>query len=231
VSDEILNPNRNPISIFLSKEDYLTKRVADEIKNNLGPDVLKTFLGQCKEVSPGGLALWMQDEFMNGLAFWAIGKMGQNVTKYVDNGCENFLALFRMALMLAASPMAALDSAWFLFPLLSPKRPVHPAKWIEARNLYTDILGPIEVIKKKKWRNPAALFLTLKGKLPGITDSDAKKWAGLKASDIALKYVCKTFKLPVDIEALQKYFRHFDSPHEHLTFVSRDIRKQREQYR
>jgi hypothetical protein len=222
---------KDPVSIFLDKEAYLTERLKAEIQSTLGPSAVREFLDECKEANPEGLALWLQEEFMNGLAVWAIGKMGDHVAKYVDEGCENFLSLYRVALMVGYSPLKALEEAWFLFPLRRNKQQVHPARWFDAWVLYSDIRGPLEDIKNKRWRNHSSLKMALKEKLPGITTSQAEKWAPLKASDIALKYVCYKFRLPVDIEAVQKYFRHFDTLQEHTTLLSKEIRKQRAQYR
>lgn len=102
----------------------------------------------------------------------------------------------------------AFEKAEFFIPSRPARRIVHHKEWPTLWREYVKIVYRLESIEKKKWHNPAARKLTFKDKLPGLTDGEIEKLLRFrKATDRAIAYVKIKYKLPVDIEALKKYFR------------------------
>lgn len=181
----------------------------------------------------GSLPAWMVEEvrqkMIMGLAVWAVDKMGGNFERYLEEGRLNFIDMFRVILhdpnreefRNAKHFMEAFERADFLIPCKPGRRMVHHQEWPTLWAEYNRALEQAQEIKRRKWNNPAALRMRFKDPdvFPGIDDKLADKFCKMDSSDIAAAYVRWKFKLPVGVEALQKYFKVFHENWGYYDFI------------
>jgi hypothetical protein len=176
----------------------------------------------------------LREKFSSGVFDWALRQMNGEVGRLLDAGKETYLDHFTLWI---ANPWRsgpknketfweAFEHAEFFIPRRRIRRVVHHRDWPVLWRTYVDTVDRLNKLQKKKWRNPIAREMAYKENLPGIPDSALKKLIGLKKpSDRPLEYIRIKLKLPIGIEALKKYFRHFhkDPQYGYLDFVAREL--------
>jgi len=209
VAESLLSPeDEKIISTFTNCADRLIKELEPYARKHGA--VGKT------ELFPESRVRVLREKFVSGVFNWAVRQMKGNTKRLLEEGTRNYLDHVEV---LIANPLRdkprdrdtfweAFEKAEIFIPSRPSRRKVHHKEWPTLWREYIKTVDRLQSIEKKKWRNPAARKLTFKAKLPGLTDNEIEELLSLrKASDRAIAYVKFKFKLDVDIEALQKYFR------------------------
>lgn len=158
----------------------------------------------------------MLDKLEAALIQWAIEKMGDDFEKYVGRALERFFT----GVMLSPRPKRSfLDGARespLYFPVQLSKEPGFPFDRLsELKREYKTVLSRVSQIKRQRWCNEAAYTLALIEALPGTSKDKARNYRSMKASEVALKYICRKYGLPLGVESIKKYL--------HLKRIPQDL--------
>lgn len=209
---------------------------------------LKTYARKHKAIGenesfPESMARELREKIVSGMFDWAVRRMGKDLGRYLEEGRQNFLDKFNLILYdpyrgeprQAKHFREAFERADFLIPLKFSRRIVPHALWPTLWAEYNKALQKAQEIKRKNWKNSAALKMRFKdpGVFPGINDNTAEKFCIMKPSDIAASYVQWKFKLLVGVEALKEYFKvfHRDYPYGYMDFMVRNLAKVKQPHR
>jgi len=169
----------------------------------------------------------LKNKVSRALTQWARTKMGNDITKYIDDGLRYFmtLVLARRAVDESADPLKILQQTRFTIPLKLNRNPVFHVDPFEALREYQVILDRVKSIQRKKWGSRTNRAMAIMEVLPGVTWKDAWEYSKpkAKASIIALDYVVWKLELPIRREALKKYFRLARNPEMMMDRIIQDF--------
>lgn len=215
------------LAVFFAVADRIIKELENYAHKHRALEEKKSF--------PEWRARGLMEKIISGMFDWAVRRMGKDLEKYLEEGRRNFLDKFNLILYdpyreeprQAKHSLEAFERADFFVPMKFGRRMVSHERWPALWAEYNKALQQAEEIKRKQWRNSAALKMRLKEVFPGINDKIVQGFNTMKPSDIAASYVRWKFKLPVGVEALQEYFKvfHRDYPYGYMDFMVRNLAK------
>lgn len=172
-------------------------------------------------------------QYEEAMITWAIVKMGKDRVRLFELAWEDFLAnlLLNHDLLEALESgtlWTRLEKAHFTIPKTVKRRTKYPEAFEKVNpdqflEQYENVLSIVAPIKRKRYRNDAALRLALKSHLVGFPEGQLKKYYKLNASDLALEYVAWKFKIQLGRESVKKLVGLARDPRKILQKVAKDV--------
>jgi len=169
----------------------------------------------------------LREKMVNGLAEWALLKLGREGRKYLREAEKDFFDRFLSHYFNPSrdTPRDFWDSfhqGRFRVPTKLPRTQVHHRKWLKLWREYNLVCDRLDNIPRETRRITVPYLCALKERLPGFPEGQLARLveSNSKPSDLAAEYVSQKFKLPVGGQALKEYFNVFHRPHGYFDFIS-----------